>query len=412
LGERGRSSLSQQAGTMTMPCITRYVLAELLKVFLTTLTAMTLFLVVGVIAHEAIREGLGPSAILRLVPYSIPMALRFTIPGTILFATCSVFGRMSAANEIVAIKSLGISPLRVVWPALSLAMFVSILALWLNDVAVSWGALGIDRVVVQSIEQIAYGKLRTQRAYSNQRGFSIHVRDVEGRRLIMPTFSWQPMDGSSQMVVTAEEAELQFNPQTNALGIKLTNMEMVGDNVHGVWPDTITYEIPLSIASRKGDLSRTPSEIALGDLPREIRRQQESIETTQQALAADAAAQLVLGQFRELSGKPWRERLGNLQGQRIRLHRLQTEPWRRWATGFSCFFFVLVGAPLAIKLRNADVWTSFFFCFFPILVIYYPLLMYGMQRAKIGALPPYSVWSGNLVLALIGCWLLHLVRRR
>jgi lipopolysaccharide export system permease protein len=45
------------------------------------------------------------------------------------------------------------------------------LALWLNDIAVSWGALGIDRVVVQSIEQIAYGKLRTQRAYSNQRGF-------------------------------------------------------------------------------------------------------------------------------------------------------------------------------------------------------------------------------------------------
>jgi lipopolysaccharide export system permease protein len=254
--------------------------------------------------------------------------------------------------------------------------------------------------------------LRTQRAYSNQRGFSIHVRDVEGRRLIMPTVSWQPIDGSSQMMVTAEEAELQFNPATNSLGIVLVNIEMVGDNVHGVWPGTYTYEIPLSIASRKGDLARTPSEIALGDLPREMHRQRQAIDATRQLLATEAATHLVLGQFRELSGATWRERLGDLQSQQVRLHRLQTEPWRRWATGFSCFFFVLVGAPLAIKLRNSDVWTSFFFCFFPILVVYYPLLMYGMGRAKIGALPPYSVWSGNLVLALIGCWLLHQVRRR
>jgi lipopolysaccharide export system permease protein len=291
-------------------------------------------------------------------------------------------------------------------------VFVSIVALWLNDIAVSWGAIGIDRVVVQSIEQIAYGKLRTQRAYSNQRGLSIHVRDVDGRRLIMPTFSWQPLDGSSQMVVTAEEAELRYNPNTNALGIMLTNMEVVGEQLHGVWPDTITYEIPLSVASRKGDLSRSPSEIALGDLTREMRRQREAIDELEQLLATEAAGHLLLGQFRELSGKDWRSKLGSLHGQRIRLHRLQTEPWRRWATSFSCFFFVIVGAPLAIKLRNSDVWTSFFFCFFPILIVYYPLLMYGMGRAKIGALPPYSVWCGNLVLGLIGVWLLHHIRRR
>jgi lipopolysaccharide export system permease protein len=187
---------------------------------------------------------------------------------------------------------------------------------------------------------------------------------------------------------------------------------VVGDQLHGVWPDTITYEIPLSVASRKGDLSRTPSEIALGDLPRETRRQREAIEDFEQLLATEAASQLLLGRFRELSSEQWRSKLASLSGQRVRLHRLQTEPWRRWATSFSCFFFVIVGAPLAIKLRNSDVWTSFFFCFFPILIVYYPLLMYGMGRAKIGALPPYSVWCGNLVLGLIGLWLLDHIRRR
>jgi len=74
-------------------------------------------------------------------------------------------------------------------------------------------------------------------------------------------------------------------------------------------------------------------------------------------------------------------------------------------------FFVLVGAPLAIRLRNADVWSSFGVCFLPILCVYYPLMMGGVERAKSGALPPYSVWLGNVILSVAGCWLLRKVIR-
>ena len=53
----------------------------------------------------------------------------------------------------------------------------------------------------------------------------------------------------------------------------------------------------------------------------------------------------------------------------------ETEPHRRWSNGFSCFCFVLVGAPLA----DATCATPTFsrpssLCFLPILVVYYPLL--------------------------------------
>jgi lipopolysaccharide export system permease protein len=71
----------------------------------------------------------------------------------------------------------------------------------------------------------------------------------------------------------------------------------------------------------------------------------------------------------------------------------------------------MVGAPLAIQLRNADVWTSFAVCFLPILTIYYPLLAFGVDRAKSGELPACSVWIGNAVLALAGWWLLRKVVR-
>ena len=90
---------------------------------------------------------------------------------------------------------------------------------------------------------------------------------------------------------------------------------------------------------------------------------------------------------------------------------MRTEPWRRWANGFSCMAFVLVGAPLAIRLRTADVWTSFIACFLPILVVYYPLLAYGVDLAKSGDLPPYCVWLGNVVLVTVGYRMIRWVLR-
>ena len=66
---------------------------------------------------------------------------------------------------------------------------------------------------------------------------------------------------------------------------------------------------------------------------------------------------------------------------------------------------------MAIRLRRTDFLTVFFLCFLPILVMYYPLLMYGLDRAKCGVLPPYSIWLGNVVLLGVGFWMLRKVMR-
>ena len=82
----------------------------------------------------------------------------------------------------------------------------------------------------------------------------------------------------------------------------------------------------------------------------------------------------------------------------MRLNKLRTEPFRRWAAGFSSLCFVLVGAPLAIQMKRSDMMSTFGCVFLPILIIYYPFFHYGFDRAKTGALPPYSVWAANLVM--------------
>ena len=94
-----------------MRILTRYVLFDLLKVFLLTLTGLTLLIFVVLIGKEAVDKGIGLGPLLRMAPYLLPQAMQFAVPGTMLLATTSVYGRMASYNEIVAIKSLGISPM-------------------------------------------------------------------------------------------------------------------------------------------------------------------------------------------------------------------------------------------------------------------------------------------------------------
>jgi lipopolysaccharide export system permease protein len=62
-------------------------------------------------------------------------------------------------------------------------------------------------------------------------------------------------------------------------------------------------------------------------------------------------------------------------------------------------------------MRFSEFIASFFVCFLPILLVYYPLLAVSVDHAKDGAFPPQSVWLGNVVLAIAGIWMLRRVTR-
>ena len=393
-----------------MRLITRYILAEFLKVFLLSLSGITLIVLMAVVGQISVREGLSPENVLRLIPFGLPIALLYAIPATTLFAACSVYGRVSAANEVVAMKSAGISPLALIWPVLALSFLLSVLVVGLNDLAVR-GREGFKRVVLDSVEQIAYGMLRKHHSYRSP-DFSISVTSVVEHTLIRPTMTWHKTGDELPLVITAEEAEMSANLEDNALRITLMNSEMdYGDKAISIWPGKYVMDVPLSEATHKPDGSRGPSGVALARIGNEVDKQHAEVAQLEEELAAEAAYQLLTGDFDDLQWSEWSDRHTQLRHARTRLHRLHTEPWRRWANGFSCLAFVLVGAPLAIRLRNADTWTTFGLCFGILLVVYYPLLAYGVDQAKSGELPPYFVWLGNGVLAFVGMWLINRVMR-
>jgi len=387
-------------------------LAEILKIFVVALIALTMMILLIGVGRTLLREGLGPLAILKLLPFVLPISLQFAFPATALFAVSCVFGRMAADGEVSTVKSTGISPVRLLQTPFLFAALLSPGAVWLSDVAVSWGQPGVNRVVMLSIEDIVYRKLGADHSYTDH-GFSIHVREVDGRKLIHPTVTVHNGGGKAPMKLSAKEGSLSLDPKTQTLLLKVLDSQIAGGgSLRGYVPGVTPVRIPLSKTVQQDSTeNQRPRELPLRLIRHERLQQDARTHAAVGELAATTAFAILTARHEDIAGSEGQIALMSLESNKKRLLRLQIEPWRRWAEGFSCFFFVLIGAPLAMIVKSSDYWTTFGMCFLPILLLYYPLFIFGLEQAKDGVIPPYGVWMGNVALAGIGIMLIAKVRR-
>jgi len=393
--------------------LTRYILLEIFKIFIVALIAMTMLILMIGVGRELLRRGLGIMAVVQLLPYVLPIALQFSFPATALFSVCCVYGRMAADGEVSTVKASGISPLKMLQPALIFAVLLSPISVCVSDLAVSWGKPGINRVVLMSVEDIAYRVLRAQHSYTSDHGFSIHVRDVQGKTLVQPTVSVINHGKDGPMKLTAKTGRLSLDPATYQLVLQVVDSQIeTGHGIQGIVPGEIEYKIPLGQAMiDKDPADRSPSSLPLRIIMTERLQQDTRTHAAAGELAAHVGFSILMSRSEAIAGPAGQGIEAKLAHSKKRLTRLHTEPWRRWAEGFSCFFFVLVGAPLAMIARTSDYWTTFGLCFLPILLTYYPLFIFGLEQAKDAAIPPYGVWIGNIVLGIIGTTLIARVRR-
>ncbi len=390
--------------------ITRYVCFELAKILVMCLCSLTLLLVIVGVVQEGVRNGLTVGVMMKLVPFVTLNALCFAVPGTVLFCVCAVFGRMSFMNEITAIKSLGISPWVAIRPAIVFAFAASLIVVMVIDLAFSWGYHQTRRVVAMSVAEIAYSVLSTQHSYTSSQ-FSIRVDGVEGHRLLSPMIEMRNGNEGSTRII-AREAQLETNADDGTLTLVLTDGFVEMENQATLrFPDTIRRSFDLSGAA-PGELdSANPSHMRLWEVPIALARQRDRIEQQKKNLATEAAFDLLTGNFASWIGPNKLAPTDQLRYEKERLHRLQVEPHRRWASGFSCLGFAVIGIPLAMRLRTSDIIKTFAVCFLPILIVYYPLFALGLDQAKSGAWPPYSVWLGNAVCLTVGIYLFRNVLR-
>ncbi len=376
---------------------TRYIVWEVLKFFVAGVVVLTLLVTVGMGVKEGLAKGLPPIVMLRTMPFMVPEMLGITLPVAMLYSVCTVFGRMAGTNEVVALKSLGISPMAVISPVLVLSVFLSLMTVGIYELAAVWCRPTVQRVVVESIEDIAYGMLQANRSFQTD-SFSVTVKRVDGRRLVKPTISITARGNEPALTISAEEAELRADFDERMLSIYCRNGEVdVEGQVRLTFHDTQKFAVPF----------KEPQKIvhrdwlATSEIPTHVHGFQEALGQLEEKV----------GQRIAEGGAPTEAELRQLEHLRSRIYRLRTEPFRRWSNGFTCLCFVLIGAPVAMMRRNADILTTFFVCFLPILVVYYPLLMLSENLSTTGRLPPWSFWLGNVVLVGPGLGLLRRVIR-
>lgn len=397
-----------------MQVFNRYILSEICKLFVVALIAFTAVIVLFGVMQQLLQQGLGTMAVLQLIPYVLPISLQFALPATLLFAVCSVYGRISADSELLAVMAAGVSPIKFITPTLIFGLIISLFAVWLNDVAYSWGKPGIKRVVTHSIEQVAYGFLQSQGAYTSDNGFSIHVHGIgpDGRELILPTISHRSHKGGQPTTIEAKSASMRVDLESEELVIELLDsIVTLGDHgPHTEKPGLLTFSIPLSDATKRST-GKEPSDFPMRLISVERQRQYQAIEETEDLMTARAGMALAVGKLEWLADSHQQELSAKASSGRHRLNRLRMEPWRRWAGGFSCLFFVWLGIPLSIWMRSADHWTSFGTCFLPTLLVYYPVFTIGLDHARAGSWHPASIWLGNLALFIVGAWWMRRIYR-
>ena len=90
-----------------------------------------------------------------------------------------------------------------------------------------------------------------------------------------------------------------------------------------------------------------------------------------------------------------------------RCNELETEWQLRISMAFGSLLFVILGAPVGILFAKRDFLSAFMTCFLPIIGIYYPLMLFGVNMSKEGLLGPIvSLWIGNVLLAVLAGFVL------
>jgi lipopolysaccharide export LptBFGC system permease protein LptF len=382
-----------------MYILTRYVVAEVLKYFLLTLIGLTLIVTVVMGVNEGLKRGLPPMVVFRVMPYMMPEMLVITLPVSLLLSVSIVYGRMTGTNEVVALKSLGINPMVIIWPVIVFAFLLSLGTIWMQEIAATWCRPSYVRVIAESVEEIAYGMMRANHSCTFPNQFSITVKNVEGEKLIEPTITIQDAKSGSTFTVHAVEAELHTDRQAQEIIIICRNVDVdmedkVRFNDHGEWRRSVPIINP---GRAPGVLEHHRDWVAMYEIPGHIAQLKEEVLPLEQRREALEAS----GQTLPDADSYQLARLWTL------IYRLQTEPYRRLSNGFTCLCFVLIGIPVAMLWRHADVLTNFFVCFVPILAVYYPLLMLSESLSTTGKMWPISFWMGNSVFIASGILLLR-----
>lgn len=381
----------------------RMIFMELVKVFLLSLVSITGMLLLAGVVGEATRNGLSPTQIIMIIPLLVPTTLPYTLPATTLFATCIIYGRLSHDNEILAIKAAGINIFRAVWPGVFLGLLVSLGTMAMYYHLIPWTHFQLRTYFLNDVEEFLYAQLRRDNKLVLPKvNYEINVHRVDKRKLIDAQFMRRDPTGKSNydIVARAREAEIRVDIQAKKIVIKMYHCWIVSENgdksivVYREWPIDLPEEITNPKVTR-------PSQMTWQQMLNSWQENAQRKRDVDKDIASHKAV-MALGSAPSHFADHLRHRCNEQKHIERHIREIKAEMNKRPALALGCLCFVLVGCPVGIWFNRSDYLSAFITCFLPIVLLYYPLMLCGINMGGSGKLPPFvSIWAANCLMVLI-----------
>jgi lipopolysaccharide export system permease protein len=373
----------------------RYVFRELLTAFLMVFLALFSVIVITLTLmqmHRVTAEA-GIGLALELLPYLFPGVMSYTIPMALLVACIFVFGRLSADNEIMCIKTSGVNLARIMPPVFLLGLVLTLL--------IGYFSIYLIPQCYAKARAVSVSTLKSRLLSPNLASHSLKLpdhrinfvdfKDGVFKQLIVAGIDDQ---GCFQQELHAEEGRFSLDEDNAILQLELKNI------IETQWDDP-TQDKTKSKHKKKGEGGiRVPR----------MMKSEEMIQRT------DLSRFFIIAPKKNLASMSQPEldnMIRNNDTKRFKLYELQTEKYKRLAMSIAPFLFILIGMPLGIIIRKGSKLLGIGASCLIIFVGYYPLVVLGNLLGSKDKLPPQiAVWIAPLVCVIIGGLLIHQVLKR
>jgi len=349
---------------------------------------------------EMLSKGINIFIIFRFLAFLLPFMLSYSIPISILTAVLLVFARLSADNEITAIRASGINLKHICTPVIFSTILLMGSCYFINDQLRPNSIFAGRKLLLQIGMQEPTVYIPSGRFYELFSDHLVYIGKKKGdmlQRVVVYKFEHNKLDS----VITAERGRFFYESEdtTNENG-----KEDNADYIHLKLYNGVMEKIPRAEAA-PGQINRIHFNVYIikfdlkGQFPGAGELSKKEREMTNRELE-QRVKKLELKRNHTDYGPLISDINEEISSIKTRIH-------NRLAISFSCLAFILVGIPLGIRVHRSE--TSIGAGISLLLVgAYYFLMTLGEAFQEEASLHPWLfMWVPNIILFTIGVFLIR-----
>lgn len=212
--------------------LARYILRLHVGPFLFGLAVITLVFLLNLMFREIGRilsKGLEFTVVVEFFVLNMAWIIALAVPMAVLMATLMTFGRLSADNEITAMKACGINIYRIIAPVILTSIGLALFLIWFNNFVLP---------EFNHRLRLLYGDISRKRptialepgVYFNEiRGYGILVQELQEKgdvSYVKGVFVEDNSIESVNKIITANHGEITINKQSGTLVLTLFDGEL------------------------------------------------------------------------------------------------------------------------------------------------------------------------------------------